>query len=121
MYSFILLLLPVVCSPRRAFTAPSGLLGLSESLRTGKRVCDKCYGNLSTDSRDTVVAVQESLMKGDVSCGDDGDGDDGDVEDARSSAAGEAGALSRDVGPALPDAAASSSLDVPPPPSAPSH
>ena len=29
--------------------------------------------------------------------------------------------MSRNVGPALPDAAASSSLDVPPPPSAPSH
>ena len=61
------------------------------------------------------------MISGDVSLGDDGVGDDGDVGDACSSAAGEAGALSKDVGTAPPDSVASSCRDVPPPPSAPSH
>ena len=100
----LLLLLLADCSPRRQFNAPSRVLGLSECLRTGKIFCDKCYGKLSVDSQQTVVAVQESMISGDVSLGDDGVGDDGDVGDACSSAAGEAGALSKDDGTAPGDA-----------------
>ena len=109
------------CFPRRQFTAPSRVLGLSECLRTGKNVCDKCFGKLSADSQQTVVTLQESMVPVDFSLGDDGVGDDGDVGDACSSAAGEAGALSQDVGTAPPESAASSSREVPPPPIAPSH